>query len=143
MNLYGVLEIANVIVNIDGAFGRTEKNSATVGGPFNNLELDLKLLAPKAGSFDGPDDNCAIFVDNANLFTVGSPPHVGDYRLVSVVNHFFEPVLLVHHPHNDETLLVTRSQLLVLIVPLNDDHIALVALQVLVHAEIAAALAFS
>ena len=49
----------------------------------------------------------------------------------------------MEHPHNDETLLVTCSQLLILVVPLENHDIALVALQVLIHGEISTTLAFA
>ena len=52
-------------------------------------------------------------------------------------------MLLVHHPDNDEARFVRCCQLLVLVVPLNDADVALVTLQVLIHAEITAALAFA
>ena len=50
---------------------------------------------------------------------------------------------LVEHPNNDEALLVTRRQLLVLVVPLKDHDVALMALQVLVHGKVSATLALS
>ena len=49
----------------------------------------------------------------------------------------------MHHPHNDKSLLVTRSQLVVLIVPLDDLNLTRVALKILVHGEVSTALAFS
>ena len=50
---------------------------------------------------------------------------------------------LVQHPDDDETLLVRGCELLVLVIPLQDHDIALMALQVLVHGQVATALAFS
>ena len=49
----------------------------------------------------------------------------------------------MEHPHYDETLLVTCSQLLILVVPLKNHDIALMALQVLIHGEISTTLAFA
>jgi len=46
-------------------------------------------------------------------------------------------VLLVHHPHDDQTLFIRRGQFLVLIVPLDDHYVALVTLKVLVHGKVA------
>ena len=50
---------------------------------------------------------------------------------------------LVKHPYDDKTLLITRGQLLVLIVPLKYHHVALMALQVLVHGQISTTLTLS
>lgn len=52
-------------------------------------------------------------------------------------------MLLVHHPDDDQTSLIGRGQLLVLIVPLDDLDLTRVALKWLIHAEISTALAFS
>jgi len=49
----------------------------------------------------------------------------------------------VHHPHNDEALLVRGCQLLVLVIPLNHLDLTGVALKRLVHAEITATLSFA
>jgi hypothetical protein len=143
VNLDGVLEVSNIVVNINSTLWCTEKNGATVWGPLDNLELNFEFFAPKASSLDRAYDNCAIFVDNSNFFTVWCPAHIRDNTLVSVVDHFFKPVLLVHHPNNNETLFITGGKLLVLVIPLDDNNIALVALQVLVHAQVAASLAFA
>ena len=106
LDLDGELEIADVIVDVDGALGRAEEDSSAVRGPFDQLELNFELLAPKSRSFDGPDDDLTILIDDANLLTVWRPAHVSDDTLVPVVDHLFEPVLLVKHPDNDETLFI-------------------------------------
>jgi hypothetical protein len=49
----------------------------------------------------------------------------------------------MEHPDNDQTLLVRGSKLLVLVIPLNYNNIALMALQILIHGKIAAALTFT
>ena len=49
----------------------------------------------------------------------------------------------MEHPHDDETLFITSSELLVLVIPLKDHDIALMALQVLVHGEVSTALALA
>ena len=49
----------------------------------------------------------------------------------------------MHHPHYDESLFITCSQLVVLIVPLDDLNLARVTLKVLVHTKIPASLAFA
>ena len=49
----------------------------------------------------------------------------------------------MHHPYDDKSLLITSGELLVLIVPLDDLDLARVALKVLVHTKIPAALALS
>jgi hypothetical protein len=49
----------------------------------------------------------------------------------------------VEHPDDDETVLVRRGQLLVLIVPLDHDDVVLMALEVLVHGKISTALALA
>ena len=49
----------------------------------------------------------------------------------------------MHHPNYDESLLITSGQLVVLIVPLDDLYLPGVALKVLVHTKIPAALALA
>ena len=49
----------------------------------------------------------------------------------------------MHHPDYDESLLVTGGQLVVLVVPLDDLDLPRVALEVLVHGEVASALALA
>jgi len=49
----------------------------------------------------------------------------------------------MHHPDNDEAVFIRSSKLLVLIIPLNDNNVALVTLQMLVHREVTAALALT
>ena len=137
------LEVSNVVVNVNGTLWSTEEDRATVRRPLDDFESDLELLTPKARSFDRADDDSAIFVNDADLLTVWSPAHIRDDTLVPVVDHLLEPMRLVEHPYNDETLLVTGGQLLVLVVPLKDHDVALVALQVLVHGQVAASLAFA
>jgi hypothetical protein len=123
LNLYRVLEVSYVVIDIDGAVWGSEQDGPAIRGPLNDLEVDLQLLAPQSGSLHTPDDHGSIFVDDTNLLAIGGPLHVGDHRLVPVIDHFFEPVLLVHHPHDDETLLVRGGQLLILVIPL--DHLDL------------------
>jgi hypothetical protein len=137
------LVVADVIVDVHSTFGSTEQDSATIRRPLDELEADLELLTPETGSFNRPDNNSSVFINNADLFSVGSPAHVSYYTLVSVVDHLFKPVLLVHHPDDNQTCLIGGGQLLVLVVPLNDLHVAFVALKVLVHAEVATSLALS
>lgn len=127
LNFYGVLEVANVVIHVDSAFRRSEQNSPAVGRPFDELELDFEFLTPEARTFNRADNNCAVLVDNADFLSIRRPPHVCDHTFVAVVDHLFEPVLLVHHPDNNESLLVRRGQFLVVIVPLGHDDIALVA----------------
>ena len=52
-------------------------------------------------------------------------------------------MLFMEHPNNNQTLLVRGSQFLVLVIPLNYNDVALMALQILIHGKIAATLAFS
>ena len=52
-------------------------------------------------------------------------------------------MLFVHHPDDDKALLVARSQLLVLIVPLDDHNVALMTLEVLIHGEVTATVALA
>ncbi len=49
----------------------------------------------------------------------------------------------MHHPDDDESLLVTGGQLVVLVVPLDNLDLPRVALEVLVHGEVATALALA
>jgi len=49
----------------------------------------------------------------------------------------------VHHPDDDQASLVGCSQLLVLVVPLDDLHITFVALKILIHTQVATTLAFA
>ena len=122
------LKVADIIIDVNCTFWSCEQNGAAVRGPFKQLKLNLEFFSPKARSFNRANYHGAILVDNADLFTVWSPFHVSNYTLVSIVDHFFEPMLFVHHPHNDQALFIRGCQLLVLIVPLNNNHIALVAL---------------
>jgi hypothetical protein len=138
-----VLEVANIVINVYGTFGSTEEDGAAVRRPLNDLELYFKLFTPKARSLDRADNNSAIFVDDADFFSVGCPTHICDDTLVTVVDHLFVPVLLVEHPHYDQTLLVRRGQLLMLVIPLDDHNVALMSLQVLVHGQVATTLALS
>ena len=48
--------------------------------------------------------------------------------------------MFVHHPDDDEALLITGSELMVLVVPLNDLDLPRVALKVLVHGQVSTAL---
>jgi len=52
-------------------------------------------------------------------------------------------VLFVHHPDDNETLLIGGCQLLVLIVPLDHLDLSRVALEWLIHAEITSTLTLS
>ena len=85
----------------------------------------------------------AIFVDDTNFLTVWSPLHISHNRLISVVDHLLEPVILVHHPDNDETGLIGGSELLVLVVPLDNLNLARVTLKMLIDGELTTALAFT
>jgi len=49
----------------------------------------------------------------------------------------------VQHPHNYQALFIRRGQFLVLIIPLDNHDVTLVALQVLIHRQIATTLAFA
>ena len=88
-------------------------------------------------------EELCIFVDDSNLLSVWCPAHVSDDTLVPVVDHLFEPVLLVKHPDDDETLFIRACELLVLVVPLEHADVPLVALEVLVHRQVSSALAFA
>lgn len=143
VDFHWVLEVAHVVVHVHGTFGRAEQNSARVGGPFDEFEVDFELFAPETGALDRADDDSTVFVDDTDFFAIRGPTHVGNDRLVTVVDHFFEPVLFVHHPHYNQALLIGSGKFLILVIPLNDDDITLVALQVLVHGEVAATLAFT
>lgn len=142
-NLNWVLKVAHIVINVYCAFWCAKQYGAAVRWPLNDLKLNLQLFTPKARSFDWTDNNRAIFVNNSNLFTIWSPAHVSNDTFVSIVDHLFIPVLLMEHPDNDQTLLVRGSKLLVLVIPLNYNNIALMALQILIHGKIAAALTFS
>ena len=48
--------------------------------------------------------------------------------------------MLVHHPDDDEALLITGSELMVLVVPLDDLDLPRVPLKVLVHGQISTTL---
>ena len=122
------LEVADVVVHINSTFRCSEENCAAIWRPLDKLKTNLELFAPKSRSFDGTDNDGAIFVDDTNLFTIWCPAHVCDDTLVSIVDHLLKPVRLVEHPYNDETLLVTRGQLLILVVPLEYHDVALMAL---------------
>ena len=138
-----VLKVAHVVVYVYCALGCTKEDGSAVRRPLDNFELDLELFTPKARSLNRTYNNCAIFVDDADFFAVGRPAHVGDDTLVAIVNHLFVPVLFVQHPDNNQTLFVRRGKLLVLVVPLNDNNVALMALKVLIHRQVAATLALS
>ncbi len=49
----------------------------------------------------------------------------------------------MHHPHDNKSLLIAGSELVVLVVPLNDLNLARVPLQVLVHRKISTTLALA
>jgi hypothetical protein len=49
----------------------------------------------------------------------------------------------VHHPDDNQACFVRGGELLVLVVPLNNLNIAFVALEVLIHAEVATSLSFA
>jgi hypothetical protein len=51
--------------------------------------------------------------------------------------------MFVHHPNNNETLLITGGKFMILIVPLNNLNLTRVTLQVLVHRKISTSLAFA
>ena len=106
MNPDWELEVSDIVIDVDCTFWSAEKDGAAIRRPLNNLESDFELFSPKACSFDGTDNHSAIFIHDADLFAIGSPAHVGDDGLVAVVNHLFEPVGLVQHPHDNEALLV-------------------------------------
>lgn len=48
-----------------------------------------------------------ILIDNADLLPLLVPLHVPHDTLVAVVDHLLEPVSLVEHPHNDQTVPIT------------------------------------
>ena len=107
------------------------------------FKLYFELFSPKSRSFNRAYNYSAILVDNADLFSIKCPLHVSNDTFVTIVYHFFEPVLFMHHPHNNKALFIWGSELLVLIVPLNYNDVPLVALQVLIHAQISISLAFT
>ena len=143
MDLYCILEVADVVIHINCAVRSSKQDGSAVRRPFDDFQIYLKLLSPKTGSFNTANNDSAIFVDDTYLFSVWRPLHVRDYTLVSVIDHFLKPMLLVHHPNDDKTLLVRSSQLLVLIVPLDDLDLAGVTLEWLVHCKITASLTFA
>jgi len=49
--------------------------------------------------------------------------------------------VFVHHPYYDEAALITGSELVILIVPLDDLDLPRVPLQVLVHGQVSTTLA--
>ena len=143
MDADGELEVANIVIHIDGTLRRTKQDGSAVRGPLDQLQTDLELLAPKPCTLNRAHNDSTVLINDTNLLAIGSPAHVSDDTLVSIVDHLFEPVRLVQHPDNDEALLVTGGQLLVLIVPLEHHDVALMALQVLVHGKVTATLALA
>lgn len=101
-----MLKISDIIIDLHCAFGRTENNCAAVRRPLDDFKLNLKFFTPKTSAFNGAHYDRAIFVDDANFFSVRGPAHVSNDGFVPVIDHFFKPVLLVHHPDNNEALLV-------------------------------------
>lgn len=103
-----------------------------------------------APTIDRADNNHSIFIDDADLLSVGIPAHTSHHRLVPVVDHLLVPrtltkrhrevttakpfqrkparfgfwcpaVTFVQHPYDDEPVLVAGGQLLVLLIP--GDHL--------------------
>ena len=118
-----VLEVSDIVIHIDGTFRGTKQDGATIRRPLDKFKLNSEFFSPKTRALDGTDDNCSILVDDTDFLSIRCPLHVSDHTLVAIVDHLFEPVLLVHHPHNNETLLITSRQLLVSVIPL--DHLDL------------------
>lgn len=48
-----------------------------------------------------------ILIDDADLLPLLVPLHVPHDTLVAVVDHLLEPVSLVEHPHDDQTVPIT------------------------------------
>ena len=84
------------------------------------FKLYFELFSPNSRSFNRAYNYSAILVANADLFSIKCPLHVSNDTFVTIVYHFFEPVLFVHHPDNDKSLLVTSGQFLIGIIPLNN-----------------------
>lgn len=143
LDLEGVLEIANIVVDVNSAVWRSKKDGSAIGRPLDNFKVDWKFFAPESGSFDTTNDDGAIFINDTNFLTVWGPLHVGNDTLVSVVDHFFEPMLLVHHPNDNKTLLIGGRELLILVIPLDNLDLAGVSLQRLIHTEVSSTLSFA
>mmetsp|Transcript_4388 Transcript_4388/g.8108 ORF Transcript_4388/g.8108 Transcript_4388/m.8108 type:complete len:286 (+) Transcript_4388:2857-3714(+) len=130
--------VAVAVVDVHLPLHGAEEDEAPVRGPLHQRERQAQLLAPQAVAIHGAHDHSAVLVDDADLLAVRSPLHVLHHRLVAVVDHLLEPHPLVKHPHDDQPVLIRRGKLAVVLVPIHNHHRAVVALQGLVHGQVAA-----
>eukprot|EP00754_Rhynchopus_humris_P043782 Rhum_TRINITY_DN3522_c0_g1::Rhum_TRINITY_DN3522_c0_g1_i1::g.11102::m.11102 len=103
----------------------------------HGLAARVQLLAPQPVSVDAADDDGAVLVHDADLLPVVRPAQVLHDAAVPVVDHLLEPHALVQHPHDDQPVLVGARQLPVLLVPPHHRDAPFVAVQRLVHRQVA------
>ena len=57
-------------------------------------EMGFKLVAPYAVAIYTTDNDCAVFIHNANALSVRIPLHVTYYTFVTIVDHLLCPLAL-------------------------------------------------
>eukprot|EP00050_Salpingoeca_kvevrii_P018634 m.76511 g.76511 ORF g.76511 m.76511 type:complete len:400 (-) comp8114_c0_seq1:98-1297(-) len=130
-------EVAGAIVHVELAIDGAKENVLAIGRPLDLGQANVERLAPQAAAVDATDDDGAILVNNADALAIGIPLHVLDHTLVTIVDHLLAPSALVKNPDDDEAVFIRGCELAVVLVPGDDLHRATVALERLVHAEIA------
>lgn len=101
-----------------------------VGGPADHGDFDLVLFAPSSVALNATDNYMAIFVCNTDFSAVGTPFHVFDGRYFSVIDHFFNPLIIIFHKHDYFAGRIAGGQLSVLIIPANQINVPRVRLDV-------------
>jgi hypothetical protein len=122
---------------MDLTIQRAKENVLPIWRPFNESQLSFDLLAPEALAIHGAHNYSTILIDDANFLAIRAPLHITDDTSISIVDHLLEPDAAVEHPNDDQAILVACSELSKILVPSYDHDIALVALERLVHGQVA------
>mmetsp|Transcript_25379 Transcript_25379/g.58464 ORF Transcript_25379/g.58464 Transcript_25379/m.58464 type:complete len:448 (-) Transcript_25379:248-1591(-) len=130
-------KVTMAVIAVNLSVRRYKQNRAPVWGPLDQGERQFQLLAPQAISIHRTNDHSTILVHDANLLPVRGPFHVSHHTLVSVVDHFLKPLVLVQVPHNDQPRRITCGQFAIVLVPSHNHNSSAVALKRLVHGKVA------
>lgn len=143
------------------SIAQTEQKQTSIRIPLNASQWRiLQFFSPNSIAVHWTDNDCAVFVHDANLLAIRRPRHSLHSRFLAIVCHFFVPrilckqlcyenkvtwclnlhsrlIYLVQHPNHDDTISIGSCQLLLCVIPANDVDWGLVTFEGLIHAQIA------